>query len=138
MVTPEMRRAAKAVNFGVVYGQSPFGLAAALGIEQDAAAKFIDSYFEGYPGIEKFCSQVLAECRKNGYAKTILGRRRAISGVRERRAAAKSGRTYRGQYGYPGFGGGFDQTGYDRDPSSAAERTPIGEDAIANPRRVDL
>ena len=82
-VTPEMRRAAKAVNFGVIYGQSPFGLARALGIEQDEAAKFIDNYFEGYPGIEKFLVRVLADCRKNGYVKTILGRRRAISGVRE-------------------------------------------------------
>jgi DNA polymerase-1 len=82
-VTPEMRRAAKAVNFGVIYGQSPFGLARGLGIEQDAAAKFIDNYFEGYPGIEEFLSRVLAECRKDGYVKTILERRRAISGVRE-------------------------------------------------------
>ncbi|MBU4271446.1 MAG: DNA polymerase I [Planctomycetes bacterium] len=82
-VTPEMRRAAKAVNFGVIYGQSPFGLARALGIDQDEAAKFIDSYFEGYPGIEEFLSRVLADCRKNGYVKTILGRRRAIGGVRE-------------------------------------------------------
>jgi DNA polymerase-1 len=82
-VTSEMRRAAKAVNFGVIYGQSPFGLARGLGIEQDAAAKFISSYFEGYPGIEEFLSQVLEKCRKDGYVKTILGRRRAISGVRE-------------------------------------------------------
>ncbi len=82
-VTPEMRRAAKAVNFGVIYGQSPFGLARGLGIDQDAAAKFINSYFEGYPGIEEFLSRVLAKCRKDGYVKTILGRRRAISGVRE-------------------------------------------------------
>ncbi len=82
MVTSEMRRAAKAVNFGVIYGQSPFGLARALGIDQAAAAKFIDAYFAGYPGIEEFLEQVLAECRKNGYVKTILGRRRSISGVR--------------------------------------------------------
>lgn len=82
-VTPEMRRAAKAVNFGVIYGQSPFGLARALGIEQNKAAEFIDNYFEGYPGIEEFLAKVLADCRKNGYVKTILGRRRAISGVRE-------------------------------------------------------
>ena len=82
-VTPDMRRAAKAVNFGVIYGQSPFGLARSLGIEVDEAAKFIDNYFEGYPGIEKFLARVLADCRKSGYVKTILGRRRAISGVRE-------------------------------------------------------
>jgi DNA polymerase-1 len=82
-VTFEMRRAAKAVNFGVIYGQSPFGLARALGIDQEAAAKFIGSYFDGYPEIEKFLRQVLAECRENGYVRTILGRRRSISGVRE-------------------------------------------------------
>ncbi len=81
-VTPEMRRQAKAVNFGVIYGQSAFGLSRALGIEQDAAQKFIDDYFEGYPGIEQFLQQILAECVKNGYVKTILGRRRAIKGVR--------------------------------------------------------
>lgn len=81
-VTPEMRRAAKAVNFGVIYGQSAFGLARALGIEKEEAARFIDSYFEGYPGIEEFLGRVLADCRKNGYVKTILGRRRAIRGVR--------------------------------------------------------
>jgi DNA polymerase-1 len=67
----------------VIYGQSPFGLSRALGIDQDAAAKFIDSYFEGYPRIEEFLGRVLAECRETGYAKTILGRRRSISGVRE-------------------------------------------------------
>jgi DNA polymerase-1 len=82
-VTPEMRRAAKAVNFGVIYGQSPFGLARALGIDQEAAAIFINSYFEGYPRIEEFLARVLAKCRENGYVRTILGRRRAISGVRE-------------------------------------------------------
>jgi DNA polymerase-1 len=82
-VTSEMRRAAKAVNFGVIYGQSAFGLARGLGIEQEEAEKFIDSYFGGYPGIEVFLSRVLADCRKKGYVETILGRRRAISGVRE-------------------------------------------------------
>jgi DNA polymerase I len=81
-VTPAMRRAAKAINFGIIYGQSAFGLSRALAIEKEAAARFIDSYFEGYPGIEKFLDQVLAECRKKGYVKTILGRRRAIQGVR--------------------------------------------------------
>lgn len=78
-VTAEMRRAAKAVNFGVIYGQSAFGLARGLGIEQAAAAQFIDSYFEGYPGIEEFLESVLAKWRRTGYVSTILGRRRAIA-----------------------------------------------------------
>jgi len=81
-VTREMRREAKAVNFGVVYGQSPFGLARQLGIEKDAAAAFIETYFQRYPGIEGFLRQVLADCSRKGYVSTILGRRRAIQGVR--------------------------------------------------------
>lgn len=81
-VTSDMRRGAKAVNFGVIYGQSPFGLAKQLGISQDEAAAFIDAYFEGYPGVEEFLANLLAECRATGYVKTILGRRRSIQGVR--------------------------------------------------------
>jgi len=81
-VTAEMRRQAKAVNFGVLYGQSPYGLARELGISKEEAAKFIDSYFEGYPGIEEFLKGVLAECHRNEYVSTILGRQRAIRGVR--------------------------------------------------------
>lgn len=81
-VTPEMRRQAKAVNFGVIYGQTAWGLAKQLGIGKDEAAQFIDAYFAGYPGIEVFLDEVLRECREQGYVKTILGRRRAIEGVR--------------------------------------------------------
>ena len=81
-VTGEMRRKAKAVNFGVIYGQSPFGLAKQLGIDKREAAEFISAYFGGYPRIEEFLAKVLAECREKGYVKTILGRRRAIRGVR--------------------------------------------------------
>ncbi len=91
-VTPEMRRAAKAVNFGVIYGQSAFGLAKALRIEREEAAQFIDGYFEGYPGIETFLEGVLAECRERGYASTILGRRRPISGIRDELARQAAGR----------------------------------------------
>ncbi len=81
-VSPEMRRQAKAVNFGVIYGQSPFGLAKQLGIDKQQAAQFIDAYFAGYPGIDRFLAQVLEQCRKTGYVSTLLGRRRAIEGVR--------------------------------------------------------
>ncbi len=82
-VTVEMRRSAKAINFGVIYGQSAFGLAAALGIAKDQAADFIDAYFARYPGVDRFMTQVLADCRKNGYVSTISGRRRAVEGVRD-------------------------------------------------------
>ena len=93
-VTPPMRRQAKAVNFGVIYGQGPGGLARSLGISQEEAARFIDQYFRRYPGIEGFLGRVLAECYKNGHVTTILGRRRAIQGVRHPDdRAAKSARS---------------------------------------------
>jgi DNA polymerase-1 len=82
-VTREQRRGAKAVNFGVIYGQSSFGLAKSLGIDQDQAAQFIDAYFARYPGVDDFMQRTLAECRKKGYVNTVLGRRRAVQGVRD-------------------------------------------------------
>lgn len=81
-VTSAMRRSAKAVNFGVIYGQSPFGLAKGLGISQEDAARFIDEYFATYRGVTEFMVRTLDECRRTGYVTTILGRRRAIQGVR--------------------------------------------------------
>ena len=73
---------AKAVNFGVIYGQTPWGLAAGLGIEKDEAAAFIENYFRTYSGVAKFCEKVLTETSRTGFARTILNRRRAISGIR--------------------------------------------------------
>jgi DNA polymerase-1 len=81
-VTSAMRREAKAVNFGIIYGQSPFGLAKTLGIEKEAAAKFISDYFARYPGVEQFIYDTLASCSIQKGVTTLLGRRRAISGVR--------------------------------------------------------
>ncbi len=80
-VTSEMRRVAKAVNFGVIYGQSPFGLSKMLGIEKSEAAKFIQAYFAGYPGVSQFLERTIADCRRNGCVTTILGRRRLIRGM---------------------------------------------------------
>lgn len=82
-VTDEMRRQAKAVNFGIIYGQSPFGLARELGIPKDDAAKFIDAYFGRYPTVEGFIREVLEAAATNGYVSTILGRRRPVEGVRK-------------------------------------------------------
>jgi DNA polymerase-1 len=81
-VTSSQRRSAKAVNFGVIYGQSSFGLAKALGIAQEEAAAFIDQYFTRYRGVSQFMLHTLAACGQQGYVSTILGRRRAIEGVR--------------------------------------------------------
>ena len=81
-VTSAQRRSAKAVNFGVIYGQSPFGLAKGLGISQEEAAAFIDGYFATYRGVADFMLRTLDQCQRQGYVSTILGRRRAIQGVR--------------------------------------------------------
>lgn len=81
-VSSDQRRMAKAVNFGVIYGQTPWGLAAGLGIEKDEAAAFIENYFRTYSGVAKFCEKVLTETSRTGFARTILNRRRAISGIR--------------------------------------------------------
>ncbi len=83
-VTSAQRRSAKAVNFGVIYGLSSWGLARQLNIEQSEASEFIDGYFARYPGVGEFLAKVLADCAAKGYVKTILGRRRAIEGVRTR------------------------------------------------------
>jgi DNA polymerase-1 len=82
-VTEELRRRAKAINFGVIYGQSPFGLARALSISREEAGQFIDAYFERYPGVDEFSRKVLADCRRKGYVETRSGRRRRIQGVRD-------------------------------------------------------
>jgi len=81
-VDAEMRRTAKSVNFGIVYGQSSFGLAKTLGISQEEAAEFIDNYFARFPRIEEFIDVTLDQCARTGYAETLLGRRRAIEGIR--------------------------------------------------------
>ena len=82
-VTSEMRRSAKAVNFGVIYGQSPFGLAKALGIDRDVATEFIDAYFAQYPGVDEFLRETMDQCRAQEFVTTIFGRRRNIKGVRD-------------------------------------------------------
>ena len=84
-VTSEQRRIAKAVNFGVLYGQSSFGLSEALHIDQAEAAIFIDQYFAKYAGVDAYIAQTLAEVARTGFATTILNRRRAISGIRPER-----------------------------------------------------
>lgn len=81
-VSSAQRRNAKAINFGIIYGQSPFGLAKALQISKEAAADFIDAYFARFPGVRQFMFATLDACRRQGYVSTLLGRRRYIKGVR--------------------------------------------------------
>jgi DNA polymerase I len=81
MVTPDHRRQAKVVNFGIVYGLSPFGLSQNLGIETSEAKRFIDAYFEKYRGVRAFIDRTLDETRREGRVKTLFGRVRPIPDI---------------------------------------------------------
>jgi DNA polymerase-1 len=81
MVTPDHRRQAKVVNFGIVYGLSAFGLSQNLGIEPSEAKKFIEAYFEKYRGVRAFIDRTLEETRREQRVKTLFGRVRPIPDI---------------------------------------------------------
>ena len=83
-VTPNDRRNAKAVNFGVVYGISDFGLSNNLGISRKEAKAYIETYFERYPGIKDYMERVVREARDKGYVETLFKRRREIPDINSR------------------------------------------------------
>jgi len=74
-VTDSERRSAKAINFGLIYGMSAFGLARQLGIERSAAQEYIDLYFERYPGVKRYMNETRDSARERGFVSTVLGRR---------------------------------------------------------------
>lgn len=92
-VTPEQRRVAKTVNFGLIYGMSEYGLAQRLGIDRQEAAHFIETYFARYPNVRDYLEETVNRGREQGYVATVLGRRRYIPQLRSKnrnvRAAAE-------------------------------------------------
>ena len=80
-VTSGMRRKAKIVNFGIIYGISPFGLAQRLTISREEAALIIQTYFEKFPAVKAYMEQVIAETREKGYAVTLMGRKRFLPDI---------------------------------------------------------
>ena len=89
MITPEHRRAAKAVNFGIVYGQQAFGLAKSLGIDRREADTYIKSYFERYNGVRKWIDHTIADVRRSGVSINLYGRRRPIPDMNNRNPNAR-------------------------------------------------
>jgi len=89
MVTPEARRDAKAVNFGIVYGISAFGLAAQLGISRAEAERYIRGYFERYAGVRRFRDETIAAVRQSGVTRTLFGRERPIPDMNSRNPNAR-------------------------------------------------
>ena len=80
-VDKEMRRRAKTVNFGIIYGISAFGLSQRIGISRTEAKEIIDSYFEQFPGIKSYMDKTIESCRETGYVKTLVGRKRFIRDI---------------------------------------------------------
>jgi len=89
MITPEQRRNAKAVNFGIVYGQTGFGLAQAIGVDRREAELYIKAYFARYSGVRRWLDATIAEVRRSGVAKTIHGRQRPIPDMDSRNPNAR-------------------------------------------------
>jgi DNA polymerase-1 len=90
-VTPEERRYAKVINFGLIYGMSAFGVAQALGLERATAQAYIDSYFTRYPGVAHYMQQTREQARERGYVETVFGRRLWLSEIRAGNAGRRQG-----------------------------------------------
>ncbi len=89
-VSGEQRRNAKAVNFGIIYGQSAFGLSQSLGIPRREAAEIIDQYFTQYPGIKRYMSETINFAKEHGYVQTLLGRRRYLRDINSANMTVRS------------------------------------------------
>ncbi len=89
-VSPEMRRKAKIVNFGLIYGMTPFGLAKSLGISQGEARSYIDAYFERFPNVQTYFDSVVEHAKEVGYVSTLFGRKRQIVDINSRNPAVFS------------------------------------------------
>ena len=86
---PQLRRRAKAINFGIIYGISPFGLARNLGIERGEAKAYIDAYFERYPGIRDYMEEMRRTARANGLVRTLFGRKIHLAGIGDKNPAVR-------------------------------------------------
>jgi len=88
-VTPELRRIAKTVNFGLSYGMSPYGLSKDLGVSQSEAEKYINSYFKKYKGVKEYIKNIVVQARKQGFVTTLLNRRRYLPEINSKNAAIR-------------------------------------------------
>jgi len=90
-VTPDQRRTAKMINFGLIYGMSAFGLATRLGIERSEAQKYVELYFQRYPGVRRYMEETRQQARERGYVETVFGRRLYLNDIHARNAGLRQG-----------------------------------------------
>jgi DNA polymerase I len=90
-VSSDQRRLAKMINFGLIYGMSPFGLARRLGIERSAANQYVERYFARYPGVKRYMDERRTQAREDGYVETVFGRRLYLPDIRTRNKQQQAG-----------------------------------------------
>ena len=128
----EVRRRAKAINFGIVYGISGFGLANQLGIARGEADDYIKKYFQRFPGIRDYMEETKAFAREHGYVETLFGRRIHIREINSKvPVTARRGRARRHQCADPGRGRRHHPPRHDPHAGRAGESEAQGEDAAA-------
>ncbi|MEY4717858.1 MAG: hypothetical protein RL563_476, partial [Pseudomonadota bacterium] len=88
-VTGDLRRSAKAINFGLIYGMSAFGLAQQLGLPRNQAQAYIDLYFSRYPGVRQYMDDIREQARRQGYVETLFGRRLYLPDINARNVAQR-------------------------------------------------
>ena len=134
-VTPELRRNAKAVNFGIVYGISAFGLSEDLSISQKEAKEYINRYFETYPGVKAFLDGLVNHAKEQGYVTTLYGRRRPIPELKSSNFMQRQfGEAGGDEFPDPGHGGGYHEDRHDCRGPGAGSPGPEVADCAADPR----
>jgi DNA polymerase-1 len=88
-VSTDQRRSAKAINFGLIYGMSAFGLAKQLGIGREEAQRYVDLYFDRYPGVKAYMDRTRVEARERGYVETVFGRRLYLPDIQARQQSRR-------------------------------------------------
>ena len=135
----EIRRRAKAINFGIIYGISAFGLANQLGIPREEAGAYIRKYFERFPGIRDYMEATKKAARADGYVTTIFGRKCHYPRINlVERLGARLQRARRDQRADPGLGRRHHPPRHDPDGGGACEGEALGRDAAAGSRRTGV